>query len=349
VIFFARGEVAERLKATVSKTVKPHAGLRGFKSHPLRQLENSSPAAKARDIDEYLAAVPKETRSVLEKLRKTIKAAAPKAEEAISYQIPTFKYHGPLVFFAAFENHCSLYLVSKSLMKTFSGALKPYEPSGTTIHFSADNPLPVPLVKQLVKARMAENEVKHNRRIDNNVQTTARTMYAYVAFLRGINVGGKNIIKMDRLRAEFEKMGFSSVKSYIQSGNVIFQSEMLDKARIEEALATAFKYEVAVLLRSKKEIENTISHFPQIFEDPSWKHNVIFLSHTVDSRNIVNQLAIKNDIEQLSYIPGVLFWSAKLATITKSSMLKLSTKKEFQEMTSRNINTIRRILALMND
>ena len=119
----------------------------------------------ARDVDGYLAALPKETRVTLEKLRNTIKAAAPKAEEAISYQIPTFKYHGPLVFFAAFKNHCSFYVVSKSIMKTFSSELKPYDTSGTTIHFSAENPLPATLVKRIVKARIEENEshVKHQK------------------------------------------------------------------------------------------------------------------------------------------------------------------------------------------
>ena len=66
----------------------------------------------AKNVDEYLAAAPEEVRPVLEKLRRTIRAAAPNAEEVISYQIPMFKYHGPLVLFAAFRNHCSFYVVS---------------------------------------------------------------------------------------------------------------------------------------------------------------------------------------------------------------------------------------------
>jgi uncharacterized protein YdhG (YjbR/CyaY superfamily) len=128
-----------------------------------RDTKRSVPA---RDVEGYLAVLPKEARVTLEKLRKTIKAAAPKAEEAISYQVPTFKYHGPLVFFAAFKNHCSFYVVSKSIMKTFSRELKPYDTSGTTIHFSAENPLPATLVKRIVKARIEENEshVKHKKK-----------------------------------------------------------------------------------------------------------------------------------------------------------------------------------------
>ncbi len=114
----------------------------------------------AKDVNAYLAAVPPNMRVVLEKLRKTIKAAAPKAEEVISYQLPTFKYHGPLVCFAAFKNHCSLYVISKSLMKKFSSELKPYDMTGITIHFTAEHPLPATLVKKIVKARVAENELR---------------------------------------------------------------------------------------------------------------------------------------------------------------------------------------------
>jgi uncharacterized protein YdhG (YjbR/CyaY superfamily) len=119
----------------------------------------------ARDVDAYLAALPKEVRTTLEKLRKAIKAAAPMAEETISYGIPAFKYHGPLVFFAAFKNHCSFFAVGKSLIEKLSGELEPYDVSGTTIHFSPQNPLPAALVKKIVKARIAQNEsrVKHTR------------------------------------------------------------------------------------------------------------------------------------------------------------------------------------------
>lgn len=120
----------------------------------------------AKDINAYLTTVPQDARVILEKLRKTIKAAAPKAEEVISYQMPAFKYHGLLVFFAAFKNHCSLFVASKSVMKTFSSELKPFDTSGITIHFTAENPLPAALVKKIVKARIEENElrVKHKQK-----------------------------------------------------------------------------------------------------------------------------------------------------------------------------------------
>jgi uncharacterized protein (DUF1697 family) len=174
----------------------------------------------------------------------------------------------------------------------------------------------------------------------------------YVAFLRGINVGGKNIIKMDALRNVFVSMGFQSVLTFIQSGNVIFISDIKDKQKIEtiieQTLSKSFNYKAKVLIRSKKDMEQTILHIPNIFESPLWKHNVIFLSSVIDSKQIISQFAIKKDIEQLSYYNGVLFWSAKLDGITRSTMIKLSTRKEYKEMTVRNINTTKKILAIMN-
>ncbi len=114
-----------------------------------------------KDIDAYLNAVPKEMRDVLEQLRNTIKAAAPNAEETISYQMPAFKYHGVLVYFAAFKNHCSLFPASKSIMKLFKNELEPFDISkGATIHFTAENPLPGGLIRKIVKARIQENELR---------------------------------------------------------------------------------------------------------------------------------------------------------------------------------------------
>jgi len=128
------------------------------KDIPKQDITKKNTSVKT--VDDYLATLPQEVKNTLENLRKVIKATAPKAEESISYQIPSFKYHGPLVFFAAFKNHCSFYVVSKSILKTFSNELKPYDTSGTTIHFSAKNPLPATLVKKIVKARIEENELR---------------------------------------------------------------------------------------------------------------------------------------------------------------------------------------------
>lgn len=184
-----------------------------------------------------------------------------------------------------------------------------------------------------------------------NEKVSSIALHTYVALLRAINVGGKNIIKMDALRDEFEKMGFLSIKTYIQSGNVIFQSDMTNKTKIEQkiekALAARFSYDAKVLIRSKLEMKNTIAHFPQIFENSDWKHNVIFLCSTIDSKATLQRFETKKDIEQIFYHDGVLYWSAQLDQIAKSTMLKLSTRPEYKETTIRNINTTKKIFELM--
>ena len=114
-------------------------------------------AAQPKTIDEYLATLSDDKRAALEKLRKTIKAAAPKAEECISYQIPAFRQNGILVGFGATTNHCAFYLMSSTTVEAHQDELKGYDTSKGTIRFQADKPLPVALVRKLVKARLAEN------------------------------------------------------------------------------------------------------------------------------------------------------------------------------------------------
>jgi uncharacterized protein YdhG (YjbR/CyaY superfamily) len=120
-------------------------------------------SSPARNVDEYLAGVPKEARATLEKLRKTIKAAAPMASEVISYQMPMYKHHGMVVGFAAFKDHCSIF-PGAAVMDAYKEELKRYDTSKGTIRFPANKPLPAALVKKLVKARIKENEGRANRK-----------------------------------------------------------------------------------------------------------------------------------------------------------------------------------------
>ena len=117
-------------------------------------------AAKPQTIDGYLATLSDDKRAALEKLRKTIRAAAPKAEECISYQLPAFRQNGMLVAFGATANHCAFYLMSSTTVEEHKDELKGYDTSKGTIRFQADKPLPGALVRKLVKARIAENEAR---------------------------------------------------------------------------------------------------------------------------------------------------------------------------------------------
>jgi uncharacterized protein YdhG (YjbR/CyaY superfamily) len=120
-------------------------------------------AAPAKDIDAYLAKVPADTRAALERLRRTIRAAAPKANECISYGMPAYKHHGLLVFFAAFKKHCSFF-PGAAVIKNYEDELKGYGTSKGTIRFPIDNPLPAALVTKMVKARVRENEARMRAR-----------------------------------------------------------------------------------------------------------------------------------------------------------------------------------------
>jgi len=114
----------------------------------------ASAERKPRTIDEYLAGVKPDQRAALEELRRTIRAAAPKAEECISYGLPAFRLDGrSLVFFAAWANHCSFYPGSSATLKKFRDDLRGFQTSKGTVRFSPDKPLPHAVVKKLIKAR----------------------------------------------------------------------------------------------------------------------------------------------------------------------------------------------------
>lgn len=115
-------------------------------------------------IDEYFANVKPDHRKILQKLRRTIQTAAPKAEECISYGIPAFSLNGRLlVFFAAWANHCAFYPGSAATLKNFRNELRNFQTSKGTIRFSPDKPMPVALVKKLLKTRIAENNARASK------------------------------------------------------------------------------------------------------------------------------------------------------------------------------------------
>ena len=128
---------------------------------------NRGSAAKGngapRNVDEYLAGVPEPARSTLNKMRAAIRSAVPpEATETISYRMPAFKHKGVLVWFAAFSDHCSLFPTA-SVIEEFKNGLKGFATSKGTIQFPTDEPLPIALIKKLVKARVSQIESKKRR------------------------------------------------------------------------------------------------------------------------------------------------------------------------------------------
>jgi uncharacterized protein YdhG (YjbR/CyaY superfamily) len=114
-------------------------------------------------VDEYLETVSDDHRVALEKLRKQIKAAAPKAEECISYGVPTYKQNGMLLSFGAAKNHCAFYPGAAPVEK-HKEQLASFDLSKGTIRFQPNKPIPATLVKQIVKERLAENESRAKKK-----------------------------------------------------------------------------------------------------------------------------------------------------------------------------------------
>lgn len=131
----------------------------GTKSAKKKAAKTPAKKSPSKTVDEYIAAAPKEQRAALEKLRKTIKAAAPKATEGLSYGIVGFKQDGKYVaYFGSWKAHIALYGFGGSVIDAHAVELRPYVQSKGTIQFPADEPIPYGLVTKLVKARTADLE-----------------------------------------------------------------------------------------------------------------------------------------------------------------------------------------------
>jgi uncharacterized protein (DUF1697 family) len=174
----------------------------------------------------------------------------------------------------------------------------------------------------------------------------------FVALLRGINVGGNNMIKMSALKESFERLGFKDVATYINSGNVLFRTKDTDprklEKKIEKMLAGEYQLPCKVVIRSAEEMASLVRKLPKDWTgDKDWRYNVIFLRHTIDSKELVAVLGFKAGIEKVAYVPGTLLWSAHVKDLNRTVMIKLSSHRMFQDMTVRNLNTTKKLHELM--
>lgn len=176
----------------------------------------------------------------------------------------------------------------------------------------------------------------------------------YVALLRGINVGGNNKVSMKELKAVFEAAGMTSVRTYINSGNVIFSSERGDRAALvallEDAIRERFGLELSVLLRDVDQMRAVIDALPAHWaNDDSMKCDVLYLWEDVDSPSVLEQLPSRPEIEDVIYTPGAVIWRVDRSNATRSSLLKVIGTPLYKRMTVRNCNTARKLLALMEE
>jgi uncharacterized protein (DUF1697 family) len=176
---------------------------------------------------------------------------------------------------------------------------------------------------------------------------------SYVALLRGINVGGKNPIRMPALKACFEVNGFEDVVTYIQSGNVLFASSGGRSAeltrRIEAMLADAFDYVPTVVVRSRTQMRAIVERAPKGFgsEPKKYLYDVVFLKEPLTARAAMQHVATKPGVDTAHAGTGVLYFSRLTARATQSRLNKIASSPIYPSVTIRNWNTTTKLMSRM--
>ncbi len=177
--------------------------------------------------------------------------------------------------------------------------------------------------------------------------------HKYLALLRSINVGGKNIIKMTDLKKCFEKVGLSEVTTYIQSGNVIFSSELQSKnlilKTIENELSKSFNYNSKIVLLHQEEFDSVITEIPDGYgEEPHlYKYDIIFLKEPLSSHEAISQIKLREGVDHIYPGKNVIYLSRVIERAGQSYLNKIITLPIYQNMTIRNWNTTFKIFELM--
>jgi len=174
-------------------------------------------------------------------------------------------------------------------------------------------------------------------------------MNTYIALLRGINVGGHNIIKMADLKICLQNEGFSDVQTYIQSGNVVLHSVesvrdiVLDK--IETALRNTFDYHNPVVLISKEELDRINIEAPSGFgeDQENYKYEVLYLKPPLSASEVISEIPVRENVDLAWEGPGVIYYRRSSEHLTKSMLNKLTSKPIYQQMTIRNWRTTTKI------
>jgi len=173
----------------------------------------------------------------------------------------------------------------------------------------------------------------------------------YIALLRGINVGGNNIIKMTDLKSCFEAMGFTGVSTYIQSGNVSFFSGERDKAKltgkIEKELSERFTYSSLIVLKTYLELEAIVAGAPAGFgtSHGEYKYDVMFLREGLSASDLRTQIPLEEGVDQVWQGPGVIYFSRLGSRSSQSKMSRIITMSFYREITIRNWNTTLKLLS----
>ena len=170
----------------------------------------------------------------------------------------------------------------------------------------------------------------------------------YVALLRGINVGGNNKVDMKLLKKAFEDLGYANVSTYINSGNVIFESSDIDFSSVEKSIEKQFGFPVRVLIMNKKDLIKIAKDTPSEWQnDLDQRTDVLFLYKDYSSKKSLTLVNQKEGVDRLLYSSGAIIWNIKRKDYSKSGMKKFMGTEVYKNMTARNINTLRKLVTLL--
>ena len=181
------------------------------------------------------------------------------------------------------------------------------------------------------------------------------TAARFLALLRGLNVGGQNVIAKDDLIRCFEDLGFDGVRTYIQSGNVLFRSSESSVAAlisaIEARLSERLSNPVRAVVFSRARYRAAVASAPQDWgRNDDRKHNAAFTLRGVTPRWVIAQLPVpKEDIETVAVGPGVVFWSISKQHQTRTTWMKLASAPVYRQLTVRNHRTVFRLRELLDE
>ena len=170
----------------------------------------------------------------------------------------------------------------------------------------------------------------------------------YVAFLRAINVGGKAIVSMAVIKAALVDIGLSDVRTYINSGNVIFSTRALDTrklaARIEKALEERTGRPIKVLVIDHKGLKKLVDAIPRDWvDDKTMRTYVLMLWNQLDDRKILDRLPVRPGVDNVRYAPGAVIWQVERKNVTKSGMSRILGTPDYKLITIRSANTMRKL------
>lgn len=174
----------------------------------------------------------------------------------------------------------------------------------------------------------------------------------YIALLRGINVGGNSMVKMSDLKNVFEKEGFSNVSTFINSGNVIFESDKTDSNQLRKDIETLLShnfFEIKTVLLSQIELETVVKQIPKSWKTEDLRKYIAFVRSPTIPTDVIKETQPKERTDFIEVGKGVVYMSTKMEGLTKSSFPKLITKKIYQDITIRNFTTVQKLLALLEN